>query len=152
MKPQKSFLWLWTTLWLTSFLDGALLYILASAILTLGLKIPLSTPMADCLVVVGYSIGAWLGSRYIVKHSVVLKSQATKLSLLGVLVPFIGSTALFAYLISSILSNGGTLSPLGIGNYVLLVVVMNVAIIFVTRSYITMNGDDVPFVSAKPVI
>ena len=92
IKPQKSSLWIWTTLWLTSFIDSALLY--SVFIFVIAFSLPnASESLQTLLLLISLLISLFLGSyvavKYVLKKSIVLKGSANKMALLAVVVPII---------------------------------------------------------------
>lgn len=113
-KPQKSQFWIWTTLWLTTILDSALIYFaffIALAGVAQVIKIP---AIMFVLVLVARILALWLGAyvavKYVIKKSIVFKRDARKLAFLAIVIPLLGSASIalptfdFRNLVGNILS------------------------------------------------
>jgi len=139
-RTQKSTLWLWTTLWLTSFIDALLLYIVVF-FASFVLHIPLTGIIALVLLGICYAAGAYLAARYVVKRSIITKTSAGKLAFLAILIPLIGSSCLVLFGLYSNFSKGINLSFVGLGTTVLLDVIILGIVYFIISSYIRAKGD-----------
>lgn len=92
-KPQKSDLWIWTTLWLTTLLDSAFIYI---ALLFVSLFFlhsylnGISLNIFDWIVlVISIYLGSLVSVNYVIKRSVVLKDKSSSLAFKTMLIPII---------------------------------------------------------------
>jgi hypothetical protein len=91
-KPQKSSLWIWTTLWLTSFIDSALLYSLFIFVIAFSLpnaSESFQTFLILICLLISLLLGSYVAVKYVLKKSIVLKGSANKMALLAVVVPII---------------------------------------------------------------
>ncbi len=95
VKPQKSQFWIWTTLWLTTILDSALIFFvffIALAGVAQVIKVP---AILFVLVLVARILALWLGAyvavKYVMKKSIVFKRDAHKLAFLAIVIPLLGS-------------------------------------------------------------
>lgn len=130
-KAQKSSLWIWTTLWLTAFIDSGLIY----SVFLYAVNSVLKTFPEAILVVVQLVVfvgSMWLGAyfalKYVLKRSIVPKIQATKFAILSVIIP-----AIFCF---------GSFLIGGIGIYNVIASVLTVVIIFYSiKQLITTHGD-----------
>jgi hypothetical protein len=89
-KPQKSSFWLWTTLWLTAFIDSGLIFsVFSYAVSSLPEGTPLFLKATSMLVVLLISLwlGAYFAVNYVLKKSIVLKTSADKLASLAIVIP-----------------------------------------------------------------
>ncbi len=92
IKPQKSSFWIWTTLCLTAFIDSGLIFSVFIYILNyLPASIPVSVQVIFSLII--FLISLWLGSyfavKYVLKKSVVLKTSASTMAGLAIVIPVI---------------------------------------------------------------
>ncbi|OHB03586.1 MAG: hypothetical protein A3B03_02590 [Candidatus Zambryskibacteria bacterium RIFCSPLOWO2_01_FULL_42_41] len=95
VKPQKSQFWIWTTLWLTTILDSALIFFvffIALAGVAQFVKIP---AVLFVLVLLARILALWLGAyvavKYVMKKSIIFKRDAHKLAFLAIVIPLLGS-------------------------------------------------------------
>lgn len=92
LKPQKSQFWIWTTLWLTTLLDSVIILVIFS-FLIIFLASFLPSYALGILIVLGRVLALWLGAciavKYVLKRSIVLKNDATKLATLTIVVPLV---------------------------------------------------------------
>jgi len=95
VKPQKSQFWIWTTLWLTTILDSALIFLvffIALAGVAQVVKVP---TVLFVLVLLARILALWLGAyvavKYVMKKSIILKRDAHKLAFLAIVIPLLGS-------------------------------------------------------------
>ncbi len=91
-KPQKSLFWLWTTLWLTAFIDSGLIFSVFIYVLE---YLPESAPLAVqtflslLILLISLWLGAYFAVKYVLKRSIVVKSSANKLAGLAIVIPVI---------------------------------------------------------------
>jgi len=94
-KPQKSTLWIWTTLWLTTLLDALLITIVFYLLLSVtgilaGVSTMVATTVLDLVALIAMAAGSFLAARYVLKKSIVPRMSAGKLAGLAILIPAIG--------------------------------------------------------------
>lgn len=84
-RPQKSTLWLWTTLWLTATFDGLGIGIV---LILLGVLAGGFPNIVNLFIgVVALACGSYLASRFVLKRSVVERTRAHRLALYAVCIP-----------------------------------------------------------------
>lgn len=92
-KPQKSDLWIWTTLWLTTLIDSGIIYavLLFSNLFFLHSFIDgFALHILDwILVVIAIYLGSLVSVNYVLKRSIVLKNKATSFAIKTTLIPVI---------------------------------------------------------------
>ncbi len=140
IRSQKSTLWLWTTLWVTAAIDGFLIFI-AFTILSRALQLQLSSIVTTGLGLFSYAIGDWLAARYVVNHSIVLKTRASQLAFYATLVPTIGSSVVLLFAIAKGMTPGHEIDPMVLGSRVASIVLGFVLTYAIVRSYILAKGD-----------
>ena len=94
-KPQKSQFWIWTTLWLTTILDSALIFFvffIALAGLAQVIKVPAVLFILFLLArILALWLGAYVAVKYVMKKSVIFKRDSHKLAFLAIIIPLLGS-------------------------------------------------------------
>ena|ERR1035437_98339 len=91
-KLQKSNLWIWTTLWLTAFIDSGIIYFVFSRLVSI---LVLPDTIKGFFSVVAFMLALWLGAyvavKYVLKRSIVKKEHASRFAALAVVVPVLFS-------------------------------------------------------------
>lgn len=91
-KPQKSQTWIWTTLWLTTIFDSVIIIIIISFLLE-ALKVFIPVSLNILIAIFSHVLALWIGAyaavKFVVKRSIVLRSDATKLAILTIIIPTI---------------------------------------------------------------
>lgn len=133
-KSQRSSLWVWTTLWLTAFVDSGLIYsVLIYAVQSLpGLPKPISIALSMIVFVLAMWLGAYIAVKYVMKRSVVLKSHADKFATLAVIIP-----VLFAVIVIVLGSVVGGVNIYNVISSILAIII----IFFSIKRLIMTNGD-----------
>ena len=98
VKPQKSQFWIWTTLWLTTILDSALIFLVLIVILVVVtpqfVKVPIILfVLAHATRILSLWLGAYVAVKYVLKKTIVFKKEAQKLAFLAIVIPLLGSIA-----------------------------------------------------------
>ncbi len=140
-RKQKSDLWIWSTLWLTTFIDAFLMCVLVVIVLSF-LGVALAPFVMQIIISILYGLGALLASRYVVRRSIVSKRKATKYAMLAPIIPTVVSFMIAFFAIQNVLAYGGELSVAGLSVYGFNVILTYVIIFVVVRLYITSYGDD----------
>lgn len=135
-KPQKSAFWIWTTLWLTAFIDsvifgagfGFLLLLVMSVFKNLFYSLT-GSYIFELLRIGAFIASYYLGSRvavgFVLKRSVVLKQEATRLAFLTITIPLLINTLFLVPTLSKLNVDffeilpdiGGTLATIGLVFY-----------------------------------
>jgi hypothetical protein len=92
-KPQKSDLWIWTTLWLTTLFGSAIIYaafLFASLFFLHSYISGFALHILDwILVVIAIYLGSLVSVNYVLKRSIVSKDKAISLTFKTTLIPVI---------------------------------------------------------------
>lgn len=92
-KPQKSDLWIWTTLWLTTLIDSGIIYtvLLFGSLFFLHSFIDgFALHILDwTLEVIAIYLGSLISVNYVLKRSIVLKDKAASFAIKTTLIPVI---------------------------------------------------------------
>ena len=121
MPQQKSTFWIWTTLWLTTLLDSALLFLLFILLIGLLSQTVTQPILLAGLLIVARVISLWLGAylavKYVLKKAVVYKIDASKFAALSIIVPLVVSSIMVVMgssdAVGSYVAVGGLVVTLG---------------------------------------
>ncbi|MBI2021021.1 hypothetical protein HYS99_00720 [Candidatus Giovannonibacteria bacterium] len=91
MKEQKSDFWIWTTLWLTTLLDIAIIYLVlvASILFFIHSYVEgvLLTTLDYVLFIISIYFSSWVAVSFVLKRSIVQKVKATSFAFKTMMVP-----------------------------------------------------------------
>src|ERR1700677_3863123 len=142
-QPQKSSLWIWTTLWLTALFDAFLILVVYTLLITfleqsLDLSSTILMILSAIVTLIAIIIGSYAAAAYVLKRARIMKAEAGKYAGLSIIVPVIGSLLILGLSIGFAKT---TLSPAPILEYVGKVIVSFAAMYLIIRSQLEKKGE-----------
>lgn len=138
-KPQKSTLWLWTTLWLTAMFDALLINIVFGITLAFIGKsmVPLWSFVTLVIpTVIAVGCGSYLAAHFVLKRSIIEKSRAHTLALYAIAIPTVVPILLSWTVVTG--GQGAITGAIGLDG---LVVLCSAIMYGIIRGYIERKGD-----------